>query len=286
MRKGISIFIITLLACPVFAQITSGTIIILNFTKDQLVVAADSRGVNTDTGLPHDSECKIAEFGHRLVFTSVGNARRSRVSNLDPIGGWDNTQMAETAFRSLQPLPVEDFKLRRIAANWADAIVAYWRSLYNWSPDRVTRLAARDGGLTAGVFAEANKGTIYFRAARIQFDKTRASQGDPITPELIERLSDCWECGQGSKICALGKHFDIAARFCSEGKSNARIRVRTPLRKANKAVKLAVKITELTIDAYNKTPGDVGGIVDAITLKNDGTITWNAMQDRCQTGRN
>ena len=53
------------------------------------------------------------------------------------------------------------------------------------------------------------------------------------------------------------------------------------MKRANDAVKLAVKIAELTVDAYQKTPGDVGGMVDALTLKSNGNIIWNALKDEC-----
>lgn len=284
MKKYLFIFVM-LLASAAFAQITSGTIIILNFTKDRLVIAADSRGVNTDTWVPHDNECKIAEVDQRLIFTSVGNARRKRSSGPDPVNGWDNAETTRAAFRSVRQLPTEEAQTRTIAKTWADAIAANWQSLYRSEPEKVTRVLSKNGGLTVGAFAEANMGTIYFRAAQIRFDQSRASVGDPIEPEFIERLSDCWDCGDGNRICAMGKHFDVAAKFCAQTKANDRIKVRTQLKGANRSVKLAVKIAELTIDAYAKTPGDVGGMVDAVTLKNNGSISWNAIKQSCHDGQ-
>lgn len=284
MRNCFFIFVM-LLASTAFAQITSGTIIILNFTKDRLVIAADSRGVNTDTRVPHDNECKIAEVDHQLIFTSVGNARRKRSSGPDPVNGWDNAETTRVAFQSVRLLPTEEAQTRTIAKTWADTIAAHWQSLYRSEPEKVTRVLSKNGGLTVGAFAEANGGTIYFRAAQIKFDQTRASAGDPIGPEFIERLSDCWDCGEGNRICAMGKHFDVAAKFCAQTKASDKIKVRTQLKSANRSVKLAVKIAELTIDAYAKTPGDVGGMVDAVTLKNNGNITWNAIKDGCEDGQ-
>jgi hypothetical protein len=48
MRKNLLVLIV-LMSYPTFAQISSGTIIIFNFTKDELVVAADSRGISENT---------------------------------------------------------------------------------------------------------------------------------------------------------------------------------------------------------------------------------------------
>ena len=284
MRKGLCIFVM-LLAWPAFAQITAGTIVIFNFTKDQLVVAADSRGVNTDTGVSHDTECKISTFGHRLIFASVGNARHRRVAGTDPVSGWDNAETTRIAFRSVQRSSLEEVPAGSVATAWANAMVANWQAFYRSHPDQAVRLVSKNGGLTVGAFAEAHKGNIHFQTAKIKFDRTDSALEDPIASEFGEQLHDCWECGPGNRICALGKHYDVAAKFCSQRKSGAKIKVGTPLKRANDAVKLAVKIAELTVDAYQKTPGDVGGLVDAITLKRNGNIIWNALKSECPAGQ-
>jgi hypothetical protein len=37
----------------------------------------------------------------------------------------------------------------------------------------------------------------------------------------------------------------------------------------------------LTIDAYEKTAGDVGGVVDVVSITRDGTVTWHARKSSC-----
>jgi hypothetical protein len=285
MRKRLFVFVV-FLTSSAFAQITSGTIIIFNFTRDRLVIAADSRGVNTDTMVPHDSECKISSFGHHLIFTSAGNVRHRKGSASDSVNSWDNREATNTAFRAARQLPTGNAQVQMISTGWADAMVENWRSFYQAYPEKVKRLVSRTGGLTAGAFAEATHGAMYFRGAEIKFDQAPTSMGDPIAAGFGDTLSSCWECGQGNKVCALGKHFDVAAKFCSQRKSDDVIQVRTQLKRASKAARLAVKITELTVDAYSKTPGDVGGMVDAVTLKNDGSITWNAIKENCSADQN
>jgi hypothetical protein len=82
-----------------------------------------------------------------------------------------------------------------------------------------------------------------------------------------------------------GKHADVAKKFCAqkkrEGKIGDKISVRTPLKAPTQAAELATKIVELTIDAYEKTAGDVGGLVDVVSISRDGTVTWHARKSSC-----
>ena len=49
------------------AQVGHGTVVILDFFKDKLAIAADSRITFNDRP-PDDSFCKIRVFRHRIVF--------------------------------------------------------------------------------------------------------------------------------------------------------------------------------------------------------------------------
>src|SRR5580693_3677441 len=74
-----------------FAQVAigDGTVVVVNSTNDELVIAADSRVTHLNGQKPNESNCKIATFDHQIVFSSVG------ATSFDaPIGSglvpWDN----------------------------------------------------------------------------------------------------------------------------------------------------------------------------------------------------
>jgi hypothetical protein len=277
-----AIFLFVLVSYSACAQVSSGTIIVFNFTKDQLVVAADSRVINEDTRVPNDHECKIAVFDHQLVFASVGNARRAG-SPIDTVPSWDNWGVAKVALEQASHISLKQGELRTIADTWGSAITENWKLFYRWHPNELGRLLSKTGGITMGFFAEGSEEAFYFKAARIKFD---AASPDPIGYEIGDLIGDsreCWPCGQlqGRQICAVGVHPDVAAQFCSQRKHGDRIDVRTPLQGASENTKLAVKIVEMTIDAYEKTAGDVGGNVDAITLVKGGNPIWNSRKANC-----
>jgi hypothetical protein len=266
-----------LISYPAHAQVISGTIVILNLTKDKTIVAADSLAVNQETRVPDYSYCKIATFGHQLIFTSVGNSAWADSGRIV----WDNAGLARDAFHSIKQGEHGGIDLDDIAGLWARGVKGRWNSV---DRKRTADIAAiNKGQITAGAFI-GNRSAI--KVAVVYFNAANAL--DPIQFGTGDGASECWPCGQlqGSKICGAGVHLDVAAKFCSERKHGDKISVRTTLRGASESTKLAVKIVEMTIDAYEKTAGDVGGVVDSVTITKAGTITWNSRKKSCPENQN
>lgn len=243
-------------------------------------MAADSLAVNNDTGTPNYSYCKIAAFGHKLVFTSVGSATWFNPSGQGPVQSWDNIELARNAFHSIQEQESAT-DLGSIRAQWAEDVKGHWNLIDRFDRQRAINIAAANyGQFTAGIFI--GKG-LEMKFAAIKYNVNKLI--DPIEIAIADgdAITPCWPCGQlqGRKICGAGLHLDVAAKFCSERRHGDRIDIRTRLRGASVSTKLAVKIVEMTIDAYEKTAGDVGGKVDTITITKDGSPTWNSLKDGC-----
>lgn len=284
MRKNILIFI-ALMPYPAFAQISSGTIIIFNLTKDEIVVAADSRALTDNGGPPDDSYCKIAAIRDQFIFTSVGSARYAKTNPADTVESWDNAAVARDALRDVtEETVVDDAFMDRIATYWGTTVKNNWNSLCLLHREKCAKSTTLTVGnpqlteLTAGIFIGA-KG-LFVRGVSIDFDSDMARVFNPVD-YAIGTLGQCWPCGEGEQICAAGSHVDVAAQFCSERKADTKLSVRTALTGADKHAKLAVEIVEKTIDAYEQSAGDVGGPVDSVTITKGGGITWNSRKDNC-----
>jgi len=272
MRKSVFVFI-ALMAHPASTQVNSGTVVIINFAKDQIVVAADSLTNNPETG-PDYSYCKIATFDHQLIFTSVGHLSMAKLAK--PL--WNNTDLAREAVRAVRRPNNRAVKLDSVVEHWAKALKNRWSGI---DRDWVSATAnATHGQLTSGIFV--GKGLIV-KVAVIYFDP--ANLPDPVQYMIVDGSSSptCLPCGQlnGEQVCVAGHYPDVGVKFCSARKYGDRIDIRTPLRKASISTELAVKIAEVTIDTYGQTVKDVGGKVDAVTITNDGSITWNARKKNC-----
>lgn len=279
MRKTLPILLL-LMPYPARAQVGSGTIVVFNFSKNQIVVAADSRMVrDQNINAPDDSYCKIAALSHQFIFTAVGhNNFASFVPTL--LQSWDNIELARDAVQNTPDEGDEGVFINAIATYWANTVGARWNSLYRWDPLGTAQKAETSHGqLTAGIFIQANG--LLLRGIAVSFNSANPSA--PIQYVIATDVGNCWSCGQeqGARICAAGNYLDFVADFCKKRKKNTKVTVRTPLTKATPHVKLAVKIAELTVDAYEKTEGNVGGPVDAVTISNDGKIIWNARKPNC-----
>jgi hypothetical protein len=261
------------------AQADSGTIVVINFAKDEVVVAADSRAIRQDTGVPDNSYCKVAVFRHQFIFASVGASRF-----LDQATGrilWDNNDLARQAARASQSHDRQVSDLYAAAVDWAQAVKSHWDANRE---DAKKIPGPRGGQITAGEFMDKS---LAIEIGEIRFDAE--NKFDPIRENVGLPTDDrCWPCsadGQTSRICVAGKHADVAKKFCAqkrrESKSEDRISVRAPLKAPTQAAELATKIVELTIDAYEKTAGDVGGPVDVVSVSRDGTVTWHARKSSC-----
>ncbi len=279
MWKYLIVFLF-LVQCSAFSQVRYGTIVIVDLAKDQFVIAADSRtNLNGDPQHPDDSQCKVTTLGNQFVFATMGNAYAPVVST-DRVGQWDNITEAIAANKTTDQRP-PGFRILELTETWTAAVMAHWKRFNDIRPDRVDSIARQSNDIiTVGLFATSFNGIITPLVSQIVLD--RSSSPAAIVRQLGS-LGNCWECN-GDKICAAGSHIDIAANFCSIGKSR-RIRTRTKLSVPTSHTKLAVKIVELTIDAYQHSPGDVGGEVDAVTLKRNGSIKWNAQKRNCRERR-
>ncbi len=273
MRKSILVLIL-LMTYSAHAQVISGSIVIFSFTKDKLVVAADSLANNEYFGTPDYSHCKIAAFNHQLIFTSVGAT--GFVASGTGVQLWDNKDLARDAIHTTPRGEHGDINIDAIVETWAKAVKSHWDSV---DQEQTRKTAAANGGqLTAGVFIGKE---LIPKIAIVRFNSV--SLLDPVEYVFGNAMSDCWPCAelQGNKICAAGKHLDVVAKFCSQRRPEAKILIRTPLLGDTRDAELPVKIVELTIDGYEKTAGDVGGKVDAATINKNGSITWNSRKKEC-----
>ena len=200
---GIALFFLCAALCALpraSAQADSGTIVVINFAKDEVVVAADSRAIRQDTGVADNSYCKVAVFRHRFIFTSVGASRF-----LDRATGktlWDNNDLAREAVRDSSSHDRQVSDLYAAAVDWAQAVKSHWDE---HREDARKSPGPRGGQITAGEFIDK---TLAIEIGEIRFDAK--NEFDPIRENIGLPPNDrCWPCsadGQTSRICVAGKH--------------------------------------------------------------------------------
>lgn len=89
-----------LLGLPAPSQVLHGSIGVIYYTRDKIVVAADSRltpgGID---GVPSDDGYKVTALDGRMVFISIGVVRHLR-DGLSP--GWDSTDLVRAAYAKIK----------------------------------------------------------------------------------------------------------------------------------------------------------------------------------------
>jgi hypothetical protein len=263
------------------AQIESGTVVVVGYSKKKVIVAADSRETNDD-GEYRDTACKIAALNDKLIFTATGQAKLiSRGVSL-----WDATREARTALTDTQKLnsdKVGDF-LDRVAARWG--VLLGTNIATNMQRDAASKLSDEQL-LVDGMFIGLDEN----RELHISHEIIRA--------KIIEDVTKIQ--ADGVKVVtipdkmifrALGEG-DISDEF-ELGKSTRSIRWKkrdvpqfAKAQRASKEVAEAILRVEFT-GAYGKetVPGKpevhyVGGKTDAAELTRGGAVHWIQRKPGC-----
>jgi hypothetical protein len=262
-------------------QAPHGTIVILDFAKDKMAIAADSRITFNDKP-PDDSFCKIRVFRHRILFAQMGSIGYVRGSN-DPFPGWYNAPLALRAVREMgSPDKDPDVEIKDVSSIWATSLALYWNRALKTNPDVVYRTAKPGGDIITGaVFAEARNGSIHWRTVFVGLNPTL---NPPAVQAFSGELHDCYPCGEGEKVCAMARPI-IPAEFCTQSSARAKDEAAhwNPSPELESWVALetlhAVRLVDLTI-AFDPI-GNLGGKIDTVELGNDGTIHWVFRKPNC-----
>ena len=103
-----------LVAAPTstFAQVESGTIIVVSESQAKVVIAADSRRIGEDWTV-HDDATKITILSPTLVFAACGVIADNSL-RLAPGDRFVAAQVAQDVLRKFKPDPIESKVLKRV----------------------------------------------------------------------------------------------------------------------------------------------------------------------------
>lgn len=265
-----------------FAQVglQHGTVIVFDIAKDKLTIAADSMGVPTAAAArfkPNYTQCKISVFRHQVIFTGTGALSYVPIDPADPVKAWDAESLLQSVLAddsARRPRP-SDMHLGSVARRWADVVSGEFIAMNRWHPNTLREWAAvLHGFLAGGIFAEAAHGIIYTKIAIISFDLATST----VVSTFDNNVGDCWPCGQEHSTLCAGGIIAIPAQFCAKGEPLGR-----PKRGWDEESTLVSRIAELAVTS--DTSGYVGGPIDVLELRSNGTIKWLALKPNCPKDR-
>jgi hypothetical protein len=273
-KKFLPILILFLNLPGASAQVKSGTIIVIGYSKQKVVVAADSRE-ELKPGVYHDDACKITALNDKIIFLASG--RTSDVTG--GIRGWDSIREAKTALADVLHEPTADGAgfIPRLAVRWASLIGL--NIAQHLRPEE--ELSLNDGQIYVdGTFFGLNR-EREIEGAYERLRYTRALHSIQAHPPDVVSLPD------QMMYSAVGGERDIALEF-KEGKTErAQREAKSTVIKArnwspaDSDALMAKRLVELTIQ-YTLHPDHVGGDIDVAELSPKSGVRWIYRKPNCK----
>ena len=254
------------------------SIIVIMHAEDGLVVAADSRQIDEETGATSDTACKILPLGDKMIFAAVGQELPVPEGSDGRGLEWIYSE-ARLAFKQVQSQkardpdanPVED-----VALAWKDAIQAVLEETFFKHPDSFVQMP-RNGYLLRGVFGGLDpKGDVSLLEVSVK----------PKHAPKFEVLTGHIASGPQLAHVALG-NTDILDEFTRARTDRARTeaaqqeRELANLDSAERAARTATRLVDLTIGLLSADHAALGGAIDLLELRRNGEIHWRQRKDIC-----
>ena len=265
-------FFLVLAAGSASAQITTGTVGVIYYTNDKIIMAADSRGTSSD-GTRTDAECKIAALGNDMIFVSTGVGGYDSGDPRSPTRSWRNADEAHRVYDRLSAGGRHP-SVAEVASEWSNIIVRNETFLYERIPQQVLD-AATDGVLTEAMFGStADDGSLTLISTDIV---VHAGGSPPVTAEIGMELPP-------GSVGVIGKK-DIFSEFFQATSERAKAEAaRWEVESASfppedSELFRMIRLIDLTI-TYDQS-GEVGGPIDALELEHGKGIRWRQRKAIC-----
>jgi hypothetical protein len=268
---AISFGLLMLFVSPAFSQIQHGTIAVISFSHEKIIVAADSRRIFADRKdlPPDDSACKIFAFDGDVIFLSSIACGYRPLSSTDSVQGWTNEKEAHVAYQQIIDAHfTAKGHIKQIAEKWAESIETKFKLLYSVHPEKVIAIAREEDFLTVGVFGG------FDLSGELVLYQTSISFVEP-TGRISHTTTDksCPGC-----IYALGMT-EIAYEFGKPITERAKAEAKKLNPKdADPDVARTLWLVDMVIKYHDGN--EVGGAVDAVELSRDG-VRWIARKPNC-----
>jgi hypothetical protein len=252
----------------------TGTLIILQASKEEIVVAADSRMHYLNGNF--DDRCKINAFGDELIFAAAGTTLDKDETGVR----WDAHTIARSVFDRLSKDSVDVPLPRRFAEAWGNEVNTKLKEDLIRNPQE-TLQGSSDNVLISAIFAGFYDDSPLTSQVFIAYDN-----------QLHTKVISNTEAGPTSLATSpMHGHFEIADELFN-GKTERACKWRKGL--MARTPKGSDPLAFMTIDAIsfsiaNQRPRNIGnemvdligGPIDAVRLKRTGGIDWIHRKKNC-----
>lgn len=261
---------------PALSQIKKGTIGVVYYTEDKIVMAADSRGTHSNKP-PDDKQCKIAALGEQIIFVNSGFLGVEPSGPFDVVKRWQSIEEAHTAYDRMKTVYPNQTIAAQVASEWARATADNLNLLYAVNPKMILDRADPNGRLTSAFFGETTESghlTLHFVTIVVRPGSFPAVNFDPPRPITRDKCSPC-AIGKGEILVEFTQKSSVRARQEAKHWTEDLKQFKTE----DRDILWVIRLVDLTI-AYDKS-GTVGGKIDTLELRRGEGIRWYQRKPKC-----
>lgn len=259
------------------AQLEHGSVLIVAYSPSEIVMAADSRVTNIQTGQFRDNYCKLAAPEGRILFGGTGL--------LESVGGFDSVGLVRRLVSHMTPTGNGGF-VQQVATRWVNAMAQNYAKV---PADLVSKALQKNGGtraLDCTMFAGAGpEGSLSLIRAGVYYGGVRGGR-----PTLQGRIT----------IIPLQSSARNVLSFAGCGDINVMESLLPPKTDWAKAAvqhwkdltgdieaQAATQVVQLTIahekpQAYGgKEIVPVGGPIDSAEIRPNSSVRWLHRKPEC-----
>lgn len=267
------------------AQIDFGSVIVIGVSQNKVVVAADTHSASQDSR----GRCKIAVLGGKLLFGSAGVVADSATA-LPNVWVFDSTGAAKTAFagapRKMQACAAStscasDPKSlpENVAEGWLDSVTdnlgtAAYVGADDW------KLGAGVTSIVAGIGPSGEMEAVVDQVVCQKPDVPNAEAGQKPQSNCQPHLdfSKKVTAPKGQTVWIPLGITDTANEFLRQTSDRAKAEVQEWPNLQE--WQIAYRLVDLTL-AYSQKKDNVGGSIEVVELRRNGTVTWVQNPQSC-----
>jgi hypothetical protein len=263
------------MSLPLRTQIERGTVIVVYFSKDKIVVAGDSLNLAGEAGREKRVYgCKIAALSRNMLFAATGFTGYPK-RPFDPLPGWMAIGEAKRIFSEHSTEP-----LNALSRYWTDALRDHFNAQLRLPAGRQVIGAAavrQDGILTTGLFLYApSQEDLQATVATITYlgflAPVVAAEYQNVPPDTVTPIGPYFVLGHKKATDTVWEYVQL--RSDRAKKEAEEWNQKQQSLNGDKEALRAKRLVELAI-ADDRT-GYIGGEIDVAILPKDGTVTWAA----------
>jgi hypothetical protein len=257
----------------VSAQVSTGTVIYVDLSKDEFTIAADSR-TTFSSGAHDDTECKILAFGNQFVFTMAGVVENQN---------WNAHVVARRIWQTESLKESDPVKLAQIVGErWATEMEANYRDASVINNVRLMRTnETQSEVLATAVFLATNDlSEMIVYAISIDYDPKA------FTSENLMRTHHDGFVISAPISAVTGGRDEIISEFNSQTSERAReyfkwfIPTISNLPPSQRRALYASKLIELSILLHPKAD-ELGFPIDVLQLRPKSGVSWVSLKPNC-----